>query len=221
MSSKFAEGLSKKKLFWIFIIGSIFGAYYEEILHIVRYFLNHHAFDWSPRRGAFWGPISPIYGMGAFLMAVVLVNDKDKWYKTFLKASLLGGILEYVINFLQEFFLGTTSWNYSTYFLNINGRTTIPYMLFWGLLGVIFVKIIYPVTSHIIESIPKNIGEKVTKIVMILLLIDVFISWTALGRQTLRRNGVRQITIVDKFYDEYFDDEYILKKFPNMKERAE
>ena len=56
---------------------------------------------------------------------------------------------------------------------------------------------------------------------MILLLIDVFISWTALGRQTLRRNGVRQISIVDKFYDEYFDDEYILKKFPNMKERAE
>ena len=30
------RGLSLKKIFWIFVIGSIFGAFYEEGLYIVR-----------------------------------------------------------------------------------------------------------------------------------------------------------------------------------------
>lgn len=219
MRSKFAEGLSFKKLFWIFIIGSIIGAYYEELLFIYRHYNNFGSFAWEPRRGVFWGPLSPIYGMGAVLMSAVLVNKKDKLPMTFLKASLLGGGLEYGVSFLQEFFLGTTSWNYANKILNINGRTTIPYMLFWGLLGVIFVKLIYPAVSNFIEKIPLDIGEKLTRIVMVIVFVDLAISWTALIRQTLRHLDIPQYTIVDRLYDEYFDDDYIYKKFPNMVRR--
>ena len=31
---KFAEGICFWKLFWIFLFGSIFGAYYEQILNL-------------------------------------------------------------------------------------------------------------------------------------------------------------------------------------------
>ncbi|MGN1342858.1 MAG: hypothetical protein ACI4VL_06700, partial [Bacilli bacterium] len=131
-------------------------------------------------------------------------------------ASLLGGGVEYIISFLQEFFLGTKSWNYSNYFLNINGRTTVPYMLFWGLLGILFVKFIYPFFSSKIDALTVSFGDKFTIVLIVLLSLDMIISWTALIRQTLRHYDVPSFSVVGKFYDKHFDDDYILKKFPNM-----
>lgn len=208
--------ISPSKYFWIFIIGSVFGAYYEEILHIVRYFRRYGVFDYSPRRGVFWGPLSPVYGLGALMMSMVLVRKNDKASATFLKSALLGGLVEYIISFLQEFFLGTTSWNYDNKILSIGGRTTIPYMMFWGLLGILFIKFIYPLLSKIIDEIPREIYKKLTVIFVIFVSIDIFVSWTALGRQTLRHMGFEPITQVGELYDKYFDDEYIKEKFPNM-----
>ena len=205
-----------KKIFWIFLIASIIGAFYEELLFIIKNFVNYGVFSWEPRRGVFWGPISPIYGMGAVLMCIVLVNQKDSLVKTFFKASILGGLTEYIISFLQEFFLGTTSWNYTGQFLNINGRTTGIFMLFWGTLGICFVKIVYPFLSKSIDYISNTFGTHITTIVIIIVLIDIVISWSALIRQTLRHNSIQPITVVGRVYDKYFDDQYILEKFPNM-----
>jgi uncharacterized membrane protein len=171
------------------------------------------------RRGVFWGPLSPIYGFGTLLLSIVLVNKKDKTYMTFIKSALLGGFLEYIISFLQETFLGTTSWNYSNKLLNINGRTTIPYMIIWGLLGVLYLKVIYPLLSKLIESIKPNVLNTVTKVCVVLVAIDIVISWTALGRQTLRTNGIEPLTPIGKVYDVYFNDDYISRKFPNMVRR--
>jgi len=210
------DKLSYKKIFWIFLIASIIGAFYEELLFIIKSFINYGIFSWEPRRGVFWGPISPIYGMGAVLMCIVLVNEKETMVRTFFKASILGGLTEYVINFLQEFFLGTTSWDYTGKFLNINGRTTIVFMFFWGVLGICFVKIIYPSLSKIIDIVSNKFGTNITVIIFIILSIDIFISWGALIRQSLRHNSIEPITIVGRVYDKYFDDNYILEKFPNM-----
>lgn len=208
--------LSFQKMFWIFLIASIFGALYEEILYIVKSFINLGIFDWEPRRGVFWGPISPVYGVGAVVMCLVLTNKNDTLSQTFIKASILGGAVEYIISFLQETFLKTTSWDYSGYFLDINGRTTIPFMLFWGVLGVCFVKFIYPFLSGMVDGMQATINGKFTTFLVVLLSFDMTISWTALIRQTLRHNNISTIPIVDKFYDDHFDDDYIMKKFPNM-----
>ena len=48
----------------------------------------------------------------------------------FLIGALGGGAVEYILSVLEELVLGTRSWDYSAYFLNIGGRTTLPYMLF-------------------------------------------------------------------------------------------
>lgn len=210
------NNLSFKKIFWIFLIASIIGAFYEETLFVIKNIINYGLFAWEPRRGVFWGPISPIYGMGAVLMCIVLVNKKDSLVKTFFKAAILGGLTEYIISFLQEFFLGTTSWNYTGQLLNINGRTTIPFMLFWGILGILFVKIVYPILSKTIDFISNKFGTNITAILIIILSIDIFISWSALIRQSLRHNNIEPVTVVGEVYDEYFSDDYILEKFPNM-----
>src|SRR5574344_284660 len=213
----FAEGICFYKLFWVFIIGSIFGAYYEEILSMIENYKKYKVLMWEPRRGVFYGPISPVYGLGATMMTIVLIRYQQNLMITFLLASLLGGIVEYLISFLQEKFVGTVSWDYKNYFLNINGRTTIPYMAFWGFLGLCFIKYIYPLMSKFIESFSYDTAERITILFLIIIIIDCFITWTALARKNYRKNNKKPITKLGEIYDNIYNDKYIKKKFPNMK----
>lgn len=100
---KFAEGFCFYKLFLIFIIGCIFGAIYEElILNFFRFLING-SFHIEPRRGLLYGPFSPVYGFGAVIMSL-FVKEKRSPFKTFLYTALAGGIVEYLVSFLQETF---------------------------------------------------------------------------------------------------------------------
>ena len=148
---KFAEGFCFYKLFLIFIIGCIFGVIYEElILNFFRFLING-SFHIEARRGLLYGPFSPVYGFGAVIMSL-FVKEKRSPFKTFLYAALAGGSVEYLVSFLQETFTHSVSWDYTGKLLNINGRTTVIFMIVWGLLGVIFVHIIYPFLSNLIKA---------------------------------------------------------------------
>ncbi len=212
----FAKGLCGKKLFIIFVIASIFGTYYEQILNLIKYYIQDGIIFWEIRRGVFYGPFSPVYGMGAVILCYLLLRKKRPDWQIFLYGSLLGGCFEYLISLLQEIFTGTTSWDYSNHFLNIDGRTTIPFMFFWGVLSFLLVRGIYPWLSKQIEKIPKRLGEVLFVFVLVLLCLDMLVSWTALIRGALRRENIPPITPVGKMYDEVYPDPYLERAFPNM-----
>ena len=216
-TKKFAEGRCFYKFFWIFLFGCIFGAYYEQILNLVIHYNYHHEIVWQLRRGVIYGPISPIYGAGAVLMIGILGRKKRPDWQIVLYSALLGGGFEYLVSFLQETFLGTVSWDYTNEFLNINGRTTIPFAIVWGLLGLVLVKVFYPTISNIIESLPKKFGTILTRFLIFLLILDFTISWGALVRQIFRHNGYEPITFVGEFFDTYYPDEVLKKSYTNMK----
>ena len=122
MSSKksvFAEGYSLKKLFLIFVIGSVIGVLYEQLLNLVKIYLTTGDIVWELRRGVIYGPFNPLYGLGAVLVIYLLARPNYSNIKTFIYGGLLGGIIEYSISLLQEIFTHTTSWdwkdNYSFY----------------------------------------------------------------------------------------------------------
>lgn len=215
----FAKGLSFDKLFWLFMFASCLGAYYEEILNLVKTYIQRKELVYVVRRGVFYGPLSPIYGIGAVLMVLILCRKKRTILETFTYASILGGSFEYLISFLQELVLKTTSWNYKGQFLNINGRTTIPIMFGWGLLGLILVYFVYPKFSKFLESLPYTNAKIVTYIAVILMGLNIFISWGALIRQTLRRNDVKSLTPLGEYFDKHFPDEKIKQVFNNMEEQ--
>lgn len=212
----FAKGVCFDKLFIIFIIGCLFGNYYEMILNLVRHFIQDGSIFWEVRRGVIYGPFSPIYGFGAVIMTLFLAEKDYKWYQILLYGSFLGGFCEYLIGFLQETFIGTISWDYSNYFLDINGRTTIPIMLLWGLFCLFYVKFVYPPISNLVEKIPYKIGKIVLNIFIVFLSLDMLISWSALIRQGLRRNNYPPFTFIGELFDKIYPDERLAKAFPNM-----
>ena len=48
---KFTEGLSFKKMFFIFIIFSFLGCIYEDLLFIAKNYINYGILDYSTKRG--------------------------------------------------------------------------------------------------------------------------------------------------------------------------
>lgn len=202
-----------QNLFIIFILFSILGTYYEEI----RWYIVHGV--WSKRVGLIYGPFSPIYGIGAVVFASILNKDNDKRsiLKTFLYSALIGGLVEYLVSFGAEFFFDLDFWNYGKKFLNINGRTTIPYMAFWGILGTFYMKIIYPLIIKIINKIPKKITNIAFKILLVFIIIDFTLTLSAMGRMVLREKNIKPYTIYGKFLDKLYPDEFMHERFPVMR----
>ncbi len=207
--------------FWIFLLASVIGTYYEEILHIVNYFMKHHTFHYSRRSGLFWGPISPVYGFGAVLFLFILGRKERSKPKLFVWSAIIGGLAEYLMSIAQELLTGTTSWDYSDKFLNIQGRTTIPYMLGWGLAGLILVAWVYPKIVKLLSKIPEKPYKIITSILFVLVFVDILITWTAVARKEMKDRGIEPYTFIGEFYDSHFDEEYIEKKYPNTEEKEE
>lgn len=213
----FAQGFCKRKLFFMFLFGCIFGCVWEEFLNLVYTYKTTGVAIFETRRGLLWGELSPIYGFGCVLLLVILMHKKRNFFEYYAIGSLTGGCYEYMMSFLQEKLTGAISWDYSNMFLNLNGRTTIPYMLFWGLMAVILVYIFYPLVSYLVEKMPYNFGKLIYHILVVLICLDLVITYAAVGRQTLRNAGYPPYTIVGKTLDKYFPNERIAKSFTNAK----
>ena len=212
----FAEGFCFSKIVLLFVLGSFFGVLWENVLGIVKRLIKYGAFSYRDHRGVIYGPFNPLYGFGITLIIFLLGRKKRHPAKTFLYGALLGGIIEYVTSFLLELVLGVKSWDYSHQLWNIHGRTSIPYMIFWGFGMMLLIHVAYPFVSKVIEAIPKKIGDLLVKFFVIFLSLDMIISWTALGRQALRNKGYEPFTIVGEFYDKVYTDEFLKNIYVNM-----
>lgn len=201
------------RIFLFFFIGCIIGVYYEQILTLIVDGV------WESRKGIIYGPFNPIYGFGfaGFVLLLGKNNLKRKWYLTYLYSCLIGGVAEYSLSLIGEFLFHANSWDYTGYFLNIGGRTTIPYMLIWGLGGLVFMKLIYPPLSRLISKIPYKIGKIVLPILVVFMALNMFVSYTALIRQGQRLQGKDPITPLGELYDKVYTDEFLKKVYPNMK----
>ena len=74
-------------------------------------------------RGTLHGPWLPIYGTGGVIILVLLKKLREKPALEFVAAMVLCGCLEYFSSwYLEMTHDGQRWWDYTGYFLNINGR---------------------------------------------------------------------------------------------------
>ena len=130
---------------------------------------------------------------------------------------LLGGALEYVCSFLQEIFFDSISWDYSNLFLNLNGRTSIQYCIYWGIIGVFFLKIVYPGIQKMDTILDNKKMIICSYILMIFVIFDVVISCMATTRQTQRQQQIPPQNKVDEFLDRTYPDEFLDRIYNNKK----
>lgn len=201
----------------IFAIGCIFGTYYEEIITLWKNLLNTGTLEWFSRRGLVYGPFSPVYGLGAVGIYLLFYRTRTDWQRCFVGGALLGGIFEYVLSLLQEWIFGTRSWDYSDRFLDIGGRTTIPYMLFWGLLVVLAVHWLFPMLERAYQRLEGRGMNIFCVCLAAFLAFDIGMSLAANLRQTDRREGNEPSNRIEIFLDRHFPDERLKQIYDNAK----
>jgi uncharacterized membrane protein len=209
-NKKFADGLCFEKIVWIFLICCILGFIVETIWCFIR-----HGYIES-RKSLVYGPFSVAYGMGGVILTLVLYKLKDSsLWKIFMVSFVAGTVTEYICSLGQEIIFGSVAWDYSDVPLNINGRVCLLYSLFWGVLGIVWIKLIYPLMSKMIEKAPISAGELLTWAFILFFVVDCFLSATAAIRMDKRDDGIVASNKYEVFLDSHFDDERMHKIYAN------
>ena len=199
------------KLVLIFMIGSFIG-YIVEMLYC---YLKNGRFE--SRKGVIYGPFSPVYGFGAIVFTILLYKlEHFNAFIIFVVSAVVGAIFEYICSFVQEKTIGTISWQYNKTPLNLGGRTSGLYALYWGVLGLIFLRHTLPYIEIKIDEIPTELAILIAFTFGIFITIDLIISALAVRRQSSRAHGKKTRNHIDIFLDKHYPDERLKKIYPNM-----
>lgn len=207
----FARGINLYKLLLICFVGSFAGVVVESIWCFLR-----HGYLES-RAGLVYGPFNLLYGAGAVVLTLALYRFRNRGpWLSFLGGMLVGSVVEYVCSWGQELLLGSRSWDYSALPLNINGRICLLYSCFWGVLGVLWIKDIYPRMAKWILKLPDRLGKVLTCCVTVFLIVNSVVSLAAVWRWSERVQQVPAATRLEQTLDDRFPDERMERIYANM-----
>lgn len=197
-------------LFWIFIFTSIFGYFVEGLWTFLKkgVLINHSS--------VVIGPFNFAYGIGAIVLTFLLYKrQKDNFLKLFILGFIGGTILEYLMSFGMELTLGFTAWSYSSKLWNLNGRVSILYSICWGILAIVWVKLIFLNLLKFIKKMDYNIGKKIAYILIAFLILDALLTGIALERSRENNKGIPPSNKFEEVLDETFNKEYLQNMFNN------
>lgn len=207
----FAKGICLDKIIWVFLVSALLGDFIETI------YCWALGGTWMSRSSVLYGPFSIVWGIGAVVLTIVLSKFAEKPDRyIFFIGALIGGVYEYACSLFTEVFLGTVFWDYSWMPFNIGGRTNLLYMGFWGILSVVWIKLIYPKMSYFIEKLPALQGKVITWVLVAFMICNALISSLAMVRYTQRQEGIEAQTAMEIFLDSNYEDALIEKVWPNM-----
>ncbi|MDL2258427.1 putative ABC transporter permease [Eubacteriales bacterium OttesenSCG-928-K08] len=204
--------ISTVELILLFTIGSIIGFIVETIFCL---FKNGR---FESRKGLVYGPFSQVYGFGAVLLTITLSRLADRGFLTlFVASAILGGVYEALCSFWQEKTFGTVSWEYSKKSIPLfGGRTCLFYMLFWGVMGAVYIRLIHPVLFGLIRGVSPLISTPVAVLLALFLFYDLSLSMLAVDRWQNRVRGVAPAQKLDEWLDRRFPNERMKRIYPNM-----
>ena len=161
---------------------------------------------------------SIVWGLGGAIATGLLYSlQKRNDRYIFIAGFFMGGVYEYSCSVFTEVVFGTSFWDYSHMPFNINGRINLLFCFFWGVLAIVWLKLLYPAVSRVIEKIPPVAGKVLTYILVFAMALDMLISSVALMRYVDRKQQAGADTAVEQFLDHTYPDSFIEWVYPNMK----
>lgn len=129
--------------------------------------------DMFVNRGTLHGPWLPIYGTDGVIILVLLKKLREKPALEFVAAMVLCGCLEYFSSwYLEMTHDGQRWWDYTGYFLNINGRICAEGLLTFGLGGLTIVYLLAPALDNLLSRIDARKLGIVAAVLLVLYCAD-------------------------------------------------
>ena len=118
-------------------------------------------------RGVMHGPWLPIYGGGVAMIIVLLARWRRNPLQEVVSIIILCGIVEYTTSWYLEVTKGMRWWDYTGYFLNLNGRICGEGLMVFALGGMAAVYLLVP----ILDTMWSKLKPKVLTGICIVLLV--------------------------------------------------
>ncbi len=199
-------------LLLLFAVGSVLGV----ALETVYVYLATGRLE--SRRGMVYGPFNQVYGLGAVLLTTLLGPlSQGSGLALFLGSAVLGGLFEALCSFFQEKAYGTVSWEYSAQRLSLlGGRTSVTYMLFWGVLGSVYIRVLHPWLFGLFGKIPPPVKIPAVLALTAFLAYDLWLSNAAVRRWNQRRKEAPPSDAWELWLDAKFPDARMRRLYPSM-----
>ncbi|WP_236785978.1 putative ABC transporter permease [Anaerococcus ihuae] len=112
-------------------------------------------------RGFLYGPLCPIYGFGSIfaLFAYDLINEgileKLSLLQIFIVGFFVSMVLEYPTSYILEKLFHARWWDYTDVPLNLNGRTSVPTSVGFGLAAILVMDYLIPKAEDFYYILPE------------------------------------------------------------------
>ena len=157
--------------FWFFTLYSTLGC----LLEIVFARVTRSRPD---RKRLLILPLCPVYGLGACLCLLVAPIVRSNPGLMFLTGAVVCTAVEYLTALWYERVLGVTFWDYAGQRGNLWGRVCVPFSAAWGVLVLILVYRVHPVTLSLVDAIPDTL----TLLAVPAVAVDLIVSGVMLRR---------------------------------------
>ena len=153
----------------MFFVFSFIGWVWEIAIHLYEdgVFVN---------RGFLKGPYLPIYGGGSMIILILLNRFRKKPLVEFASIILLSGVLEYGTATILESLYNAKWWDYTGYFLNVQGRICAEGLLIFAIFGCLMVYFLAPISDNLLRRIKLRIIAPICIILLIVFMVDLIYS---------------------------------------------
>ena len=127
-------------------------------------------------RGVLHGPWLPIYGVGGLIVLVFLFMLRRKPVLHLVATVVLCGIVEYFGGWALEAIFDKKWWDYSGYFLNINGRVCAEGLFVFCVALMAFIYVLAPLLDNLIRKAQQKILVPIEAVLLLFFIIDVIYS---------------------------------------------
>ena len=152
-------------LLFMFFLFSFIGWIWEVMVFIVQT-------GEIVNRGSLYGPWVPIYGAGGTLILVILCKVRTRPLIEFFSIIVMCGFIEYMTSYVQEMATGQRYWDYSGYFLNLDGRICAEGLFAFAALGSLVVYFLAPMLDTLLMKIDNRLLVSVTVCLMVAFTAD-------------------------------------------------
>ena len=160
----------------------------DKIIDYISYFFIYSFLGWIietiyailingyfVKRGFLYGPICPIYGFGAVILIMATKRLYGKPFMKFIISTIAFTVFEYLVSLVLEMLFGLRWWDYSNDFLNIQGRVSLLYSIFWGLTGVFLLEKLHPKVEDFIQKMNAKISKNAQGVLVSIFIVTIIV----------------------------------------------
>ncbi len=174
----FQIDISAELLFFIFALGCFAGWLLEVIFRSIK--------KWKPvNPGLLRGPYLPIYGFGVVFLFAVSAMEISVMAK-YVLIVITPTVVELVGGLFFVRYYGIKLWDYSQEFLNFKNIICLKFSIYWGLLALVFYKLIFPLLLKTISLINNKLVMILIAVFMITVTTDFLITFKKRIEQSIK-----------------------------------